>query len=128
MCMARCGAAGWPVNGSAGAARGVDRGMIQFQNGRIGRNHVSQMSFDNSLLDIVCCPLTRAPLERLSEAKLHQLNTLIRQNRIKNEAKEIVEEPLTDALVTRDGRIAYPVRDGIPVLLIDQGITLSQLD
>jgi uncharacterized protein YbaR (Trm112 family) len=30
--------------------------------------------------------------------------------------------------VTRDGRMAYPVRDGIPVLLEEQGILLAQLN
>jgi len=86
------------------------------------------MSFDSALLDIVCCPLTQAPLERLSEARLHRLNVLIQEGKIKNESKSIVEEPLAEALVTRDGRIAYPVRDGIPVLLIEQGIAMSQCE
>jgi uncharacterized protein YbaR (Trm112 family) len=86
------------------------------------------MSFNSSLLDIVCCPLTRAPLERLSEAKLHRLNQLIVEGRIKNEAKEVVSDPLDEALVTRDGHLAYPVRDGIPVLLIEQGIVMSQCE
>jgi uncharacterized protein YbaR (Trm112 family) len=84
------------------------------------------MSFDETLLDIVCCPLTRAPLERLSAAKLAQLNALIQEKKIKNESKAIVEEPLSEALVTRDGRLAYPVRDGIPILLIEEGIAMSQ--
>jgi uncharacterized protein YbaR (Trm112 family) len=84
------------------------------------------MSFDETLLDIVCCPLTRAPLERLSAAKLAQLNALIQEKKIKNESKAIVEEPLSEALVTRDGRLAYPVRDGIPILLIEEGIAKSQ--
>ena len=30
--------------------------------------------------------------------------------------------------MTRDGRVAYPVRDDIPVLLEEQGILLAQLD
>lgn len=86
------------------------------------------MGIDSALLDILCCPLTQEPLERLSEAKLHRLNTLIAEKRIKNESKSVIEETLSEALVTRNGRIAYPVRDGIPMLLIDQGIAMGQCE
>ena len=86
------------------------------------------MSFDHALLDILCCPLTQLPLERLSESKLELLNAAIRAKQIKNESKVIVEDVLTAALVTRDGKLAYPIRDGIPVLLIEQGIAMAQCD
>jgi uncharacterized protein len=86
------------------------------------------VSFDSALLDIVCCPVTYSPLEILSESKLHRLNQLIDEGKIKNRGDEIVAGGLELALVTRDGRLAYPVRDGIPVLLEQQGILLAQLD
>jgi uncharacterized protein YbaR (Trm112 family) len=86
------------------------------------------MSFNADLLDIVCCPLTRAPLQRLDAARLARLNALIAERKIKNEAKMLIDEPLDEALVTRDGRLAYPVRDGIAVLLIEEGIGMSQCE
>lgn len=86
------------------------------------------MSLDRALLDIICCPVTRSPLELLPERDLFRLNQLITERKIRNRDDVIVEEPLEQALVTRSGKLVYPVRDGIPVLLEDQGIALSQLD
>lgn len=84
------------------------------------------MSFDTALLDILCCPVTRLPLERLPVGRLERLNALIDEGKIRNRAGAPVE-PLQEALVTRDGKLAYPVRDGIPVLLEDEGIELGSV-
>lgn len=86
------------------------------------------MSLDRAVLDILCCPLTHMPLEPLAGEALERLNEAIAARRVKNESKQLVAEPCAAALVTRDGKLAYPVRDGIPVLLIDQGIALAQCE
>jgi uncharacterized protein YbaR (Trm112 family) len=64
----------------------------------------------------------------MPDSNLERLNALIAEHKIKSCADELVTETMQDALVTRDGRIAYPVRDGIPVLLEEQGILLAQLN
>lgn len=82
---------------------------------------------DKRLLDIICCPATRLPLELLDAERLSQLNAAIAAGRIKNHSDREPPGPFDEALVTRDGRLAYPVRDGIPVLLEDECIDLRQL-
>ena len=74
---------------------------------------------DRKLLDIVCCPVTRSSLELLSQRELDTLNQLIEARRIRNREDAVVDGPLAEALVTRSGKLIYPLRDGIPVLCKD---------
>lgn len=85
------------------------------------------MSFDRKLLDIVCCPVTRLPLEMVPDSTLARLNALIETRELKSCDESTVEQPIRQALMTRDGRLAYPIRDGIPVLLEEHGILLAQV-
>jgi len=56
---------------------------------------------DTKLLELIVCPLTKGPLE-FDQAR--------------------------QELISRSARLAYPVRDGIPVLLEDEARTLSDTE
>lgn len=56
------------------------------------------MNIDKRLLDILVCPVSKAPLEW---------------------------HPDTQELVCRASRLAYPVRDGIPVMLEEEARPLT---
>ena len=86
------------------------------------------MSVDAKLLDIICCPVTRSPMEIMPEATLREVNRRIKDSRLVSRDGTVLTEELLEALVTRDGKLAYPIRDGIPVMLEDHGIVLSQLE
>ncbi|MCL4791993.1 MAG: Trm112 family protein [Gammaproteobacteria bacterium] len=82
---------------------------------------------DKKLLDIVCCPLTRLPLQLLDGTRLARLNSAIESGNIQARSEAPVGERLIEALVTRDGRLVYPVREGIPILLEEESIDWKQL-
>ncbi len=74
------------------------------------------------LLEILCCPITRRPLNRLSADVLARVNDAIATSSIRNHGGIELQEPLTEALVTTEGDLVYPVRDGIPALLEEECI------
>ena len=56
---------------------------------------------NNKLLDLLACPVCKAPLEH---------------------------RPVDGILVCRAERLAFPIRDGIPVLLEDQARQMTQTE
>jgi uncharacterized protein YbaR (Trm112 family) len=82
---------------------------------------------DKHLLDIICCPVTKLPLELLDADRLSRLNTAIETGDVKNHGAVEPVEAIEEALVTRDGRLVYPIRDGIPVLMEEESIDWNQL-
>ena len=82
---------------------------------------------DKRLLEIVCCPVTKLPLQLLDRDRLAILNAAIGAGHVRNRAAHQLPESLSEALVTRDGRLVYPVRAGIPVLLEEESIDWQQL-
>lgn len=77
---------------------------------------------DKDLLQILACPETHQPLEEAGAALIQRINDKIRASAARNKAGVAVKDPLEAGLVRQDGQIVYPIRDGIPVLLIDEGI------
>ena len=82
---------------------------------------------DKKLLDMIACPVTKLPLELLDAERLAQMNTAIAAGGVRNQANQAVQDPVEEAVISRDGHVVYPVVDGIPVLLEEESIDWNQL-
>ena len=82
---------------------------------------------DKRLLTILRCPVTQKGLSQASAAILKQVNTAIESGNVGNRDGRALDEALSEALVTDDGKVLYPVANGIPVLLEGESINLEQL-
>jgi uncharacterized protein YbaR (Trm112 family) len=77
------------------------------------------------LLDILVCPETHQPV-RLADAEvLARVNAAVAAGTLRTREGEEVRKPLEAALLREDGRLLYPVRDDIPVMLLDEAIPLD---
>ena len=83
------------------------------------------MAVDPEFLKLLVAPGTRQRLSELPAADLAALNTLIAKGVVKNQGGATVERQLNGALVPEGARIAFPIQDGIPILLITEAIPLD---
>ena len=79
---------------------------------------------DKDLLEILACPETHQPLAQADAAAVEALNTSIAAGKVTDVGGEPVTEAIEGGLIREDGKIVYPIRASIPVLLIQAGIPL----
>lgn len=82
---------------------------------------------DKRLLPLLRCPITHKGLAVANRALLADVNAVITRGELKNRDGRQLGEPLGEALVTDDGKVLYPVSDGIPVLLEGEAVNMEQL-
>jgi uncharacterized protein YbaR (Trm112 family) len=79
------------------------------------------------ILATLCCPEDRSALSLASESVITEINTAVRLGRVRNRAGQIVEQRIDGGLTRAAGDVLYPIIEGIPVLVRDEGIPLTQL-
>ena len=83
---------------------------------------------DKRLLNILRCPVTHKGLSMMRRDLLDKVNNAIGEGQLVNRDGNTLDAGLAEALVTDDGKLLYPVNDGIPVLLEGESVSLEQLD
>ena len=82
---------------------------------------------DNRLLTILRCPITHRGLQPAPGKVLDAVNAAIADGQLMTNDGRVLDEPFRAALVTDDGKVLYPVDDGIPVLLESEAVHMEQL-
>jgi uncharacterized protein YbaR (Trm112 family) len=80
---------------------------------------------DPELLKLLCCPETYQPLHLADACVLDLLNQKVRTGTLSARSGRKISEPLTGGLVRADGKLLYPIRKEIPVMLIEEAIPLA---
>ena len=77
---------------------------------------------DKELLGILVCPETGEPLEEAGREIIDRLNELVEIGTLVDRSGERVSEKIEEGLICRGGKYLYPVRENIPILLIESSI------
>ena len=80
------------------------------------------------LLDILCCPETKQDIRLLEANIVEQLNRQIEKGALKTKGGQSVTEAIDGGLLRNDGTVVYPIRDQIPIMLIEEGILVEKSD
>lgn len=83
------------------------------------------MSDELELWEIVRCPESRARLTPVTAKWVTRLNARIEAGELRTSSGELVSEPIQDGLITDNDRYLYPIRDGVPNLVIAHRIVLK---
>jgi uncharacterized protein YbaR (Trm112 family) len=81
---------------------------------------------NEELLSILCCPETKQSISEAEKEIVTKANKAIAAKTLKNRGGDRVEGRLDTLLVREDGKYGYPVRNQIPIMLIDEAIELEQ--
>ena len=82
------------------------------------------MSVSQELLEILVCPETQQPVELAPDDVLRKLASSIAAGGVRTRGGNLLTEAPKEGLLREDGKVLYPVDDGIPVMLIEESIEL----
>ena len=80
---------------------------------------------DQEMLDILACPEDKTPVKLAEASLIEEINRRIEAGSLKNRAGNAVEKKIDGGLIREDGKYLYPIEDEIPIMLIDEAISLD---
>ena len=86
------------------------------------------MTISKDLRDILCCPETKEDVHLISGEKVDIINKAITAGVVKIRGGEVETHSIDSGLLRADGKYLYPIRDDIPIMLIDEAIDMSTIE
>jgi uncharacterized protein YbaR (Trm112 family) len=80
------------------------------------------------LLDVLCCPETKEDVSVVESSMVDKINSQIAVGKVKNRSGKPVSEKIDGALVRKDRKFLYLVREDIPIMLIDEALPMAQFE
>lgn len=81
---------------------------------------------DKELLDILCCPETKQDVSLIDKELIGKINAKIEKGQVKNRGGDVVKEKIDGGLIREDKKYIYPIREDIPIMLIDEALPCDQ--
>ena len=78
---------------------------------------------DKAFAATLVCPENRMPLRLAAVDEIERLNRAIAAGTVQDRRGRGVRQPVQEALVREDRAVVYPIVQGIPMLLMDEGLT-----
>ena len=76
------------------------------------------------LIQMLCCPKTRQRVAEAGPELVQRVNDLITAGTVKTCCGSVITGRLESALMTADGKFLYPVRQGVPMMLWEEAISV----
>jgi len=80
------------------------------------------------LLEILCCPETKETISLAESGLIEKINAQITAGAVKNRAGKPVSEKIDGGFVRKDRKYLYPIREDIPIMLIDEAFPMDQFN
>jgi len=83
---------------------------------------------DQELLNILACPETKQDLEVASSELIEKINALIEKGQLSNRGGQKCDKKIDGGLIQKvDRKYLYPIREEIPIMLIEESIPLDSV-
>ena len=80
---------------------------------------------DPQLLEILCCPETKQDVALAPASLIEELNRRTDAGTLRNRGGGVVKEKMDSGLIRKDRKYLYPVREDIPIMLIEEALPLE---